>query len=143
MIPSVREVVTKRVAIKVLLLHRTRALEFFPSEFSTKLGTADTRRRSTQMSECANRSVLRRIVNDRLYKFHRLLVAQFSSDAENFLERVRLSSMRCPACGGQMALSRTITTFDPRETEHIFACVRCGLSYLTEDHIPVNGRAVI
>jgi YgiT-type zinc finger domain-containing protein len=87
--------------------------------------------------------MLRRIISDRLREFHRLLVAEFSSDSEDFLERIQLSSMRCPACGGQMALARTITTFDSRETENVFACVRCGLSYLTEDHIPVNGRAVI
>jgi hypothetical protein len=87
--------------------------------------------------------MLRRIINDRLREFHRLLVAEFSSDSESFLERLQLSSMRCPACGGQMALARTITTFNPREPEHVFACMRCGLSYLTEDHVPVNGRAVI
>jgi hypothetical protein len=95
------------------------------------------------MSERTKRSVLRRVINDRLYQFHRALLVWFASDAKNFLERLRLSSMRCPACGGQMALTRTITTFNPREMENVFACVRCALSYLTEDHIPVNGRAVI
>jgi hypothetical protein len=106
-------------------------------------GTAAIYRRSTLMSERTKRCMLRRIISDRLYEFHRGLIVQFSSDAENFLERVRLSSMRCPACGGQMALSRTIATYGPREAEHVFACVGCGLSYLTEDHIPVNGHSVI
>ena len=49
--------------------------------------------------------MLRRIINDRLREFHRLLVADFSSDSEGFLERIQLSSMRCPACGGQMGLA--------------------------------------
>jgi hypothetical protein len=109
----------------------------------SNVGTPSSYRRSIQMSERTKRSVLRRVINDRLYQFHRALLVWFASDAKNFLERLRLSSMRCPACGGQMALTRTITTFNPRETENVFACVRCALSYLTEDHIPVNGRAVI
>jgi hypothetical protein len=91
------------------------------------------------MGERIKRSAVRRIIAARLYDFHRLLLAQFSRGAEDFLQRLERSAMRCPACGSQMALSRSVATADPQEQEHVFACMTCGVSYFTRDYIPVSG----
>lgn len=95
------------------------------------------------MRERTKRNALRLIIDEKLYEFHRLLLAQFSRGAEALLLRAELSSMRCPACGAQMILTRSIATADLQDPHHVFACTTCGLSYFTRDHIPVNGRAVI
>jgi predicted RNA-binding Zn-ribbon protein involved in translation (DUF1610 family) len=92
------------------------------------------------MRERPNRNVLRRIIAEKLYEFHRLLLTQSSRGAEDLMLRAEISSMRCPACGAQMVLSRSIATADLHDPHHVFACATCGLSYFTRDHIPVSGR---
>ena len=115
---------------------RTSPLQFRPS-----CGTAAPYLRSIRMSEVTKRSTLRRMVNDRLYAFHRTLVTQFSSDAETFLERAQVAPLKCPACGAQMILSMSIASSTPQEPDQIFTCKACGVSYMTRDYIPVYGRA--
>lgn len=83
---------------------------------------------------------IRRAVTARLRDFYRLMLAQLSADTENFWQRVQLSSMRCPSCGGEMVLNRTIERSGSQEAHHVFACPRCGLFYFTEDYVPVSGR---
>ena len=92
------------------------------------------------MREPTKRNVLRRIIAAKLCEFHRLLLVQVSRGGEDLLLRAELSSMRCPACGAQMVLSRSIATADLQDPHHVFACTTCGLSYFTRDHIPVSGR---
>jgi uncharacterized protein YbaR (Trm112 family) len=95
------------------------------------------------MRERTKRNALRRVIAARLHEFHRLLLALFSRGAEDLLLRAELSSLRCPACGAQMVLSRSIATADLQEPHHVFACTTCGLSYFTIDGIPVSGRTVV
>lgn len=94
------------------------------------------------MSERRSRKVLRRAIAAKLSEFYRLLVGEVSQGADDLLRRVELWAMRCPACGTQMDLSKTIATADPQEPEHVFACRKCGVSYFTKDYIPVGGASV-
>jgi predicted RNA-binding Zn-ribbon protein involved in translation (DUF1610 family) len=92
------------------------------------------------MRERTKRNALRLIIAEKLYEFHRLLLAQSSRGAGDLLLRAEISSMRCPACGAQMVLSGSIATADLQDQDHVFACTTCGLSYFTRDHIPVSAR---
>ncbi len=103
-------------------------------------GTAAIDSRSIQMTERKERKAIRRLLTEKLREFYRLMLAQLSADTEGFWRRVQLSSMRCPSCGGQMALRRTLEGSGSGEPIHVFACPTCGLSYFTEDYVPVSGR---
>jgi hypothetical protein len=105
------------------------------------VGTANIYGRSYLMSERKRRNAMRSVIADELHEFYRSLIAQFTVGTDDFLRRAELSSMTCPSCGAQMVPSRSIATSDPGEPQHVFACRRCGLSYLTQDFIPVCGRS--
>jgi transcription elongation factor Elf1 len=49
----------------------------------------------------------------------------------------------CPNCGRQMSFSRTLAP-DVGETDdvNVFKCSVCGVSLITEDHLPVAGVRV-
>jgi predicted RNA-binding Zn-ribbon protein involved in translation (DUF1610 family) len=94
------------------------------------------------MRERNERNALRLIIAEKLYEFHRLLLAQSSRGAEDLLLRAEISSVRCPACGAQMVLRGSIATADLQDQDHVFACTTCGLSYFTRDYIPVSSRSI-
>ena len=50
----------------------------------------------------------------------------------------------CPSCGHQMLLSRTLAP-DIGETVdvNVFKCKVCGVSFITEDHLPIAGVRVL
>jgi transposase-like protein len=116
---------------------RTFLLQFQPAA-----GTADIFSRSIQMNDRVKRKALRDRIGELLRQVHRLLIARLSPESETFWERIQLASLVCPACGAQMALSMSIATPKPRQ-DQVFTCAPCGVSYLTQDYTPVNGRAII
>ena len=82
------------------------------SEFPAKLGTADTQQRSIQNGRECKGSMLRRIINDRLREFHRLLVAEFSSNSEDFLE----TEYNFPLCDAPRAAGTQPSIHEKRST---------------------------
>jgi len=47
---------------------------------------------------------------------------------------------KCPSYGQVMSSCRTVTARHPADDQHVFQCRHCKLTYMTEDHTPVNGR---
>lgn len=92
------------------------------------------------MRERESRSVRRRIIAAKLDQFYRLLLAQFSRGSL-FAARgtfvYAVSIVR-----GRNGAEQKRHSSNPRVPDHVFACVKCGLSCITRDYIPVSGRPV-
>jgi len=52
----------------------------------------------------------------------------------------KIFNPKCPSCGYAMWLSRTVYGAHPAQDQHVFQCPYCKLTYLTDDHTPVNGH---
>lgn len=48
---------------------------------------------------------------------------------------------RCSNCGLLMGKTRTLEKTQEGDEANVFACKHCGLTYLTEDNLPVSGQA--
>jgi transposase-like protein len=48
----------------------------------------------------------------------------------------------CPNCSRPMTVARTIPGVLDEPEVNVFKCSRCGVNFITEDHLTISGTAV-
>ena len=48
----------------------------------------------------------------------------------------------CPNCSRPMIVARTIPGVLDEPEVNVFKCSRCGVDFMTEDHLTISGTAV-
>ena len=48
----------------------------------------------------------------------------------------------CPNCSRPMVVARTIPGVLDEPEVNVFKCIRCGVNFITEDHLTIAGTTV-
>ena len=63
------------------------------------------------------------------------------SKSESVAVAAKIANPKCPSCGHTMRLTKTMPAVHSAQDHNVFQCPYCKLTYMTEDHLAVNGQS--